>query len=534
MTVSWGDLASGIRFTGSLRSFLRDRITPQEARRILAQRLQDREARFLATLRTIYGHAASPYRWLLQVAGCEYGDLVGLVGDQGVEGALQELYRRGVYLTVAEFKGRQPAVRGSAMLLVDSALLHRPSSKFHVPLRSGGSRGDPTTIRLDLASARQAAVNRCLEFEAHGGMAWPKGSWILPGSASIFTLLSHSLFGSVAERWFTPVDVADPALHPRYRWSARALRWGSLAAGIALPLPAFVSLDHPLPIARWLQALLRSGATPYLHATASAAVRLCQAAEGAGVDLEGAAFDVGGEPVTAARRRVVERVGVRAITRYATVECGPIAYGCLAAEESDDAHVLHDLFAMVHPPADATARDGLPPRALLLTALSEHPLLMLLNVSLGDVGTLVERNCGCPLHQLGWTTHLHTIRSYEKLTGGGMTFLGVDVIVVLEEKLPARFGGGPTDYQLVEEERSDGEPRIRLLVHPRLGVLDEGEIGRVFLEEIGHGSGAERVMGSLWREAGFLSVERQKPQTNYAGKVLHLSAGEGYRADPSP
>ena len=37
-----------------------------------------------------------------------------------------------------------------------------------------------------------------------------------------------------------------------------------------------------------------------------------------------------------------------------------------------------------------------------------------------------------------------------------MTFLDSDVIRVLEEVLPARFGGGPTDFQLVEQEDDDG------------------------------------------------------------------------------
>ena len=66
----------------------------------------------------------------------------------------------------------------------------------------------------------------------------------------------------------------------------------------------------------------------------------------------------------------------------------------------------------------------------------------------------------------GWTRHLRDVRSFEKLTSAGMTFLDVDVIRILDETLPARFGGVPGQYQLVEEERPDGRPRVRLLVHP--------------------------------------------------------------------
>ncbi|HWL89250.1 MAG TPA: hypothetical protein VNO21_25780 [Polyangiaceae bacterium] len=116
--------------------------------------------------------------------------------------------------------------------------------------------------------------------------------------------------------------------------------------------------------------------------------------------------------------------------------------------------------------------------ALLISSLSQKARFTLLNVALGDQATLGQRACGCPLESLGWTTHLHTIRGYEKLIGGGMTFLGADVIAVLDEVLPSRFGSGPTDYQLVEKEAEDGKPRIRLLVHPRLGISDEAEYGR--------------------------------------------------------
>jgi hypothetical protein len=126
------------------------------------------------------------------------------------------------------------------------------------------------------------------------------------------------------------------------------------------------------------------------------------------------------------------------------------------------------------------------------------------------------------MERYGWTTHLHTIRSFEKLTSEGMTFADADVIRVLDEELPRRFGGGPTDYQLVEEELQDGRSRITLRVHPRVGSLDSAQVGEAFLAGLGARSGIERVMELLWRQAGLVHVERRAPEAQANGKILHL------------
>jgi hypothetical protein len=103
-----------------------------------------------------------------------------------------------------------------------------------------------------------------------------------------------------------------------------------------------------------------------------------------------------------------------------------------------------------------------------------------------------------------------------------MTFLDTDVIRVLEEVLPARFGGGPTDYQLVQGEGSEGPSHVRLLVHPALGPLDPETVAQTFIGAISQGSGAERVMGLAWQEARLLHVERRAPHMTAVGKILHL------------
>ena len=126
------------------------------------------------------------------------------------------------------------------------------------------------------------------------------------------------------------------------------------------------------------------------------------------------------------------------------------------------------------------------------------------------------------MEELGWRTHLHSIRSPEKLTVAGMSFLDVDVVRALEQVLPARFGGGPTDYQLVEDIGAGDHPRLRLLVNPTVGPVDARAVATAFLSAIGPGSGVERVMGMLWDEARVIEVERRPPLATPAGKILHL------------
>jgi len=277
---------------------------------------------------------------------------------------------------------------------------------------------------------------------------------------------------------------------------------------------------------------IRVGGNPHLSTFVSSAVRICRAALDAGVDLHGAHFTLVGEPITEARLAMIRQSGAMALPHYAIIECGAIGLGCLAPETLDETHLLHDLHAMIQTGPDGATR-GLSPLALLMSSLRPIAPFILLNVSMGDQAVMTRRACGCPLEGLGWATHLHTIRSYEKLTSGGMTFLDTHVIRVLEEILPARFGGAPTDYQLLEDEADDGSPRLRLLVHPAVGPLDTEAVSETFLSAIGAGAGVERVMGLLWRDAGFLRVERLAPRTTASGKILHLHLEHMPRATPA-
>ncbi len=517
------DIAIAWRFFTQLRSYLRVPLDPGKAHAILRERLQHREDGFLAVAReAIYADAGSPYRMLLGNAGCEYGDLEKMVRRDGLEVALASLYRAGVYLTVDELKGRRPARRGSASIAVDPERLRNPWSAYHLPVRTGGSRGPALPILVDLAALRELAVDSYLAFEAHGGASWVKGLWAAPGGSLVSAALLIAIgFGSPPDRWFLYLDPSAPGLHARYRWSLRLMRWGSWLAGMPFPRPFLVPLTDPRPIAEWMSEVLRRGQTPHLAAHPSAAARVCEVALQSGLDLRGARFSLRGEPITAGRLAPLRRAGAEGIPLYGTIECGAIGNGCAAPQWPDEVHVLEDLHALVRLEEDDPSA-GLPRGALLLSSLRRTARLILLNVSMGDVGTVERRPCGCALEALGWTARLHSISSFEKLTAAGMTFQDSNVVHVLEEVLPARFGGSALDYQLVESADDDGQAQLRLVVSPSVGPLDTREVAEVFLSAIGGGSGVERVMQLVWRDAGVLCVERAPVRSTAAGKILHL------------
>jgi hypothetical protein len=255
-----------------------------------------------------------------------------------------------------------------------------------------------------------------------------------------------------------------------------------------------------------------------VNGVVSACVRLAQAAVAQGVALDGVTCLIESEPVTSVRREAIEGAGARVIVDYSAVEASGMAYSCPFPSHPDDAHVFIDRYAIIQRPRDVGGETV--SEALAVTTLSDLAPTILVNAELGDAATVSHRNCGCPLESLGLGMHLSGIRSFEKLTGEGVTFSRHGLISLVEQSLPDRFGGGALDYQVVEWETDRGIARLDVRIAPSIGAVDESAVLELVLTELARGGLVAHHQADLWRAARTVAVKREAPLPTPAGKLL--------------
>lgn len=499
------------RLARDTRAFLGTPLGVAGAREILRRQLSDREGRFLRAVReTVYAHPGSPYRALLGEARCTFEDLRALVSREGLEGALSALAAAGVYVTFDEFKGRKPVVRGNREFRFTDADFDHPGVSPHLEATSGGTRGAPTSVKMSLAFVADQAAGTAVALDAHGLGQHAHAIWLVAGAMPLFM---YAKLGRPPLAWFSTMERMPLRMTAGAQILAALGRW----QGCRLPQPTFHDLADPAGFVSWLRGITRDGTRVCVTTYASSAVRACVAAAEHGVSLERVCFITIGEPFTEAKRRLAEAVGARTLVRYAFTEGGIVGYGCATPREPDDLHLLANSLALVA--RSRTVGDSdVSVDAFLMTSLLADAPKVLLNVESGDYGRLEQRACACALGAAGLTTHLASVRSFEKLSSEGMTFVRADLLRVLEEVLPRRFGGTSVDYQVVEEEKRDGILQVSLIVSPTVGRIDDDAAREALLSELERDGGRERVR--IWRRADTVRVKRQEPIATRAGKIL--------------
>lgn len=511
------------RFPASLARFLRAPLTRDESLRIVRERMGRREANFLRLVeRSVYGNARSPYLALLRSVGCEFGDVRNSVARHGLEGALAQLRQAGVYATYEEFKGRKPIVRNGLTLRVSARDFDNPFARTDFTLSTGGSTGLATSVGQDLDYIAAGAPHQVLALTAHGAIDAPTVQWMnmLPGNGLRF-IIQRAHYGARTLAWYSALGWRDSVAWPKYDLATVYMVSWMKALGASAPYPRIARMDEPITVARHVHRVLREHGRCLLYTSTSRAMRVCLAAEEAGLDLSGALVRVGGEPITPVKVDVMRRVGVRHLAAYGMTEVGGIAFGCVRPDGADDMHFYHDMFAVItHPVAIAGAGVTVP--AINLTSLVDSTPKVMLNYETDDYGIVERRACGCELEALGFTTHMREVRSYGKLVGESVTLVGSEMLRVLETALPARFGGSMLDYQLREQEDGQGFTRLQLVIHPRLKIDDERAVVGALLDGLRASSAMADAARAIWQQTDTIRVVREVPAVSASGKVLPL------------
>ena len=509
------------RFITGMPAFLRQRITLDDARAVVAARLKSREQNFLSILeRAVFARPASPYNFLLREARCEPGDVRQMVGREGVDAALASLYDAGVSVSFEELKGRAPIVRNGRTFPAASGSFDNPLVKRQYEAQSSGSTGVATSVKAGLANVAAQAHMMILAQEANGTFGAPV---ILyrpgpPCNTATNNILRHIITGNPVRRWFSPVASTEIGPPLRFRVAAELTPRLVRLCGSPFPEMEVVPFNNAIVVAHSAAAYARKEGRCLVRCSVSAALTVSIAAVEHGVDLTNVTFSGTGEPPSPGKVRGINASGARYVTTYSMTEAGPLGVACARGIDSTDVHVMEDKIALLQrmqTPSGASEAVGL----FFLTSLLSTGPKILINVATDDFGILEERECGCPLGELGLHRHLRHIRSVGKLTGRGITLFASDILHIIEDILPRQFGGTAQDYQLVEEEDRSGATQLHLLVSPTVQLADENAPALTLLAALARGTPNASLQSAMLRGAGAVRVRRQQPRASARGKL---------------
>jgi len=511
------------RFPFSLRRFLQRQLTLKEAKQTTSVRMAQREETFLRIVkRSVYSYLRSPYLALLKNADCTFSDLQASIKSKGLEGTLRDLRQAGVYVTYEEFKGRRPIVRDRLTLPVKARDFDNPFVGPDMSMRTGGSTGLGTHIAHNLEYVTAAIHHQCLMLDAYGMTGAPGAVWsaILPGTGLNFVVRRLHQREPILH-WFSPIGWRDAKQWLKYDIALFYMLFWLRVFRTEVPTPQIIRHDQAIVVARWMSDTLQQHGRCILYTSVSQAVRICNAAEQAGLDIRGGVIRLHGEPATPAKIHVMQSAGVRPLPHYGSVETGSIAIGCPHATEPDDAHLLSDGFALITHPVLVQGTEITVP-SFNLTTLFDQSAKIMLNYQTDDYGIVETRDCGCSLAEYGYTTHVREIRSYSKLVGEAVTLIGNEMVQILEEILPTHFGGSPLDYQWMEAEDEHSFTRLYLLISPRVDITDEQRVIEVIHDAMRSSSSMADAALTTWQQTKTIQIKRMEPIPTARGKLLPL------------
>jgi hypothetical protein len=508
------------RFISGMPGLLRTTITIESARKTILARMASREKNFIDLLdKTVFNQPKSPYTFLFREAGCEPQDVRRLVKNEGVDEALSVLYDEGVRLSFDEMKGRAPIIRSGRTFEGGAESFDNADTEGHFVSHTSGSTGKATRVRGGFAHFLSQTPDMLVAQDANGTMGAPTVLYRpgMPDTTGINNVLRHIVVGNPVRRWFSPVAQAKGNYPLRFRAAAAITPSLVRASGAPFPRIEVVPFSDAWIVARATADLVASEGRCNVRCSVSTALCVSTAAIEKGIDLTGVTFTSGGEPATNAKVNGIRASGARYVTGYAMMEVGQMGLACARGLDATDVHVLRSKVAMLQRTTSPAGAEGVG-MFYLTTLLSTAPRI-LINVATDDFGILEERNCGCPLGQLGMHQHIRQIKSFGKLTGRGITLVASDIAHIIEVVLPRTFGGTARDYQLVEEEDSAGATSLYLLISPDVALSDHDAPAKTLLDELARGTPGATLQSEILRTAGAVRVRRQKPEAGPRGKL---------------
>jgi hypothetical protein len=519
------------RFAAELPAFLRQRITPETARAAVTGQLAARETNFLRIVeRAVFGFPESPYRFLFREAGCDLGDVQRMVKADGLDATLAGLYDAGVRVSFDEMKGREPIMRGGRTLETTASSFDNPLSARHYESQTSGSTGKATRVNMDLGHVASVASTMILTQEAHGTIGAPVIIYGpgMPCSTAINNILRHNIVGNPVRRWFSPIGSAGASTPLRFRAAQVMIPSMVRAFGGSFPREEFVPFSDAVIVARAAAELARAEGRCLVRGAISTHHTVALAAVEAGIDLTGVTFSGSGEPPTRAKVNGIRSSGAKYVTGYAMNEAGPLGVPCVNPADQTDVHFLSNRLGLVVRPQTVPGTDDVVD-GLSFTSLLPTAPKILINAGSDDFAIVEQRACGCAFGDMGLSTHVRQVRSVRKLTGRGITLVGSEIATIIEEELPARFGGTAQDFQLVEEENSAGSTQLVLLVSPSVTLPDDRIAADALLGALSRGTPGASLGGAMLRSAGAVAVRREKPRPSPRGKLpaFRIAATQG-------
>jgi hypothetical protein len=513
-------IRAGREFLGfwkSYRNYLQDSLSFSQAHGIVNYGLTRRHENFLRILKeNVFGNPSSPYLPLMRAAHCELGDIQKIVSQAGLEQTLVTLRKEGVYFSFEEYKGRVPVVRSGQEIPINCDDFRSVNLDGIHNVETGGSTGAAMRIGMRIDHVAALVPARMLAFEANGLRGLPSAIWmgVFPDHSGPNNILRGIKSGQVPLRWFANVVTPDGIVQ---RLTAKVYNRAMVEigrfSGALIPRPEPLDLNQAIVAAQWMSDTLKSNGECFLYCHVSKGVRVAVAAVDASIDLTGATFVLAGEPVTPGKVATITRAGGRVVPVYAFSEHGSVGFGCANSTAEDEIHVCQDTIEVIQHPRKVPGHD-IEVQALHLTSLSPTAPNILINVETDDCGFIENRDCGCQMQSYGFRKHISHIRSFQKLTGEGVSLIGSDAIRALEEVLPARFGGSPLDYQLIEEEQENGLTCISLIVDPQVSIESDRDVIETFVTATGY-----HDLQQVWNSDASLRVKRQKPILTNRGKM---------------